>query len=114
MNRQTLTILPVTGVGKWSVGLILAMPVLFFIGASLARGVYSSVPAGKTILSDMAVRPALVLTMLAGMASGIAAFFTALLAIRQKEKALLVYAAGVIGAFLILFLTGELLVSCGG
>lgn len=114
MNRQTLTILPVTAVGKWSVGLILAMPLLFFFGAAFARWLYPSVPAGDTILSDIAVRPALALTMLAGMASGIAAFITAFVAVLEKERALLVYAAGLIGAFLIFFLAGELLISHGG
>lgn len=114
MNRKTLTILPVTTVGKWSVGLILAMPVLFFIGAAFARWLYPSIPAGNTILADITVRPALALTMLAGMASGIAAFITSILAIAKKEKALLVYAAGMMGAFLIFFLAGEVLISHGG
>ncbi|MCX7975924.1 MAG: hypothetical protein N2646_02515 [Bellilinea sp.] len=113
MNRKTLTILPVTAWGKWSVGLILAMPVLFFIGASFARWLYPSVTAGDTILSDITVRPALALTMLAGMASGIAAFITSILAIVKKETAVLVYAAGIIGAFLIFFLAGEVLASYG-
>jgi hypothetical protein len=54
------------------------------------------------------MRPALALTMLVGMASGISAFATGLLAIiRQKENALLVYISTVIGALLLLFLTGE-------
>jgi hypothetical protein len=70
---------------------------------------YESVPAGDTILKDIVVRPALALTMLAGMASGISAFVTGLITIiKQKERALFVYAATLVGALLILFLIGEL------
>ena len=105
-----ITILPKIRLGWWSLGLIVAMPVLFFIGMSFTNLLYESVPAGGTILNDIAVRPALALTMLAGMASGISAFVIGLIAIiRQKERAVLVYGATLIGAFLILFLLGELI-----
>jgi hypothetical protein len=94
---------------KWSVGLIVAMPMFFVIGPSFRRSLYESVPAGGTILADIAARPALALTMLAGMAAGISAFIVGLLAIvRQKENALLVYLSTVIGALLIVFLAGEI------
>jgi hypothetical protein len=47
------------------------------------------------------MRPALALTMLAGMVTGISAFITGLLAIvRQKENAILVYISTTIGALL--------------
>ena len=73
---------------------------------------YKSVPAGGTILKDITVRPALALTMLAGMVSGISAFIIGLIAIiKQKERALLVYGASLIRALLILFLLGEVLSS---
>jgi len=110
MKKGSWRILPVTSLGKWSVGLILAMPLLFIIGTSFTDTLYQSVPAGGTILADIAARPALALTMLAGMAAGISAFITGLLAVtRQRENALLVYAAGLIGAWLILFIAGEVL-----
>jgi len=100
--------MPKTTLGKWSLGLIAAMPVLFFIGPALSNLLYKSVPAGNTILEDIAGRPVLALMMLAGMVSGISAFITGLMAIiRQKEHASLVYAATMIGALLILFLLGE-------
>jgi hypothetical protein len=84
------------------------MPVLFFIGMSFTTLLYKSVPAGGSILKDVTVRPALALTMLAGMASGISAFIIGLIAIiRQKERALLVYGATLIGALLTIFLFGE-------
>jgi hypothetical protein len=110
MIKQPLNIMPKTTLGKWSVGLIVAMPILFIIGASFTNSLYRSVPAGGTILADIAARPALALTMLAGMVAGILAFIAGLLAIiRQKEHALLVYASSLIGALLVLFLAGEIL-----
>ena len=105
-----ISILPKIKPGWWSLGLAAAMPVLFFIGMSFTNSLYESVPAGGTILKDIAVRPALALTMLAGMASGISAFIIGLIAIiKQKERALLVYGATLIGALLIIFLIGELI-----
>ena len=102
--------MPKTALGKWSRGFIAAMPVLFFIGASFVNLLYKSVPAGNTILEDIARRPALALAMLAGTVSGISAFITGLIAIvRQKERAPLVYVATIIGALLLLFLIGEIL-----
>jgi hypothetical protein len=110
MTQQPLKILPITSLGKWSVGLIVAMPLLFIIGTSFTNLLYKSVPAGGTILADIAARPALALTMLAGMAAGISSFITGLLAIiQQKEHAVLVYVSSSIGALLVIFLSGEFL-----
>ena len=109
MTKLPWRIIPGTTAGRWSVGLIVAMPILFRIGSSFTNSLYESVPAGRTILADIAARPALALTMLAGMAAGISAFIVGLLAIiRQKERALLVYGSTVIGALLIVFLAGEI------
>jgi hypothetical protein len=102
--------LPQSKAGRWSVGLAILMPILFAIGASLVNVLYESVPAGGTILQDLVARPALVFAMLAGMAAGIAAFITGVVAIsRQHERALPVYAATTAGLLLILFLAGEFL-----
>ena len=101
---------PQTKIGKWSVGLIIAMPLLFIIGTSFTNSLYQSVPAGDTILADLAVRPMLALTMLSGMLAGILAFITGLVDIvRKKDRAVLVYIASLIGALLVIFLSGELL-----
>jgi hypothetical protein len=55
-------------------------------------------------------RPALALTMLAGMSAGVSAFITGLLAIiRYRDNSLLTYVSMVIGALLILFLSGEVI-----
>ena len=110
MMKGPWRITPTTTTGKWSVGLIVAMPILFVIGTSFTNSLYDSVPAGNTILADIATRPALALTMLGGMAAGISAFITGLLAIlNQKDNALLVYVSCSIGGLLLLFLVGEIL-----
>jgi hypothetical protein len=105
-----VNLIPKTKLGKWSLGLITVMPTLFFIGTSFTNSLYKSVPAGSTILEDIARRPALVFTMLVGMVTGISAFIVGLIAIiKQKERALLVYVATLIGMLLTLFLIGEVL-----
>ena len=102
-------IIPKSALGWWSVGLIIVMPILFVIGSSFSGSLYESVQAGGTLLADIAARPLVGLTMLAGMAAGISGFITGLLAIvKQKEQALLVYLSTVIGGLLILFLVAEL------
>ena len=110
MLKQPFRMLPTTVLGKWSLGLIIAMPILFVIGTSFVDTLYQNVPAGGTIIKDIAARPALSLPMLAGMAAGISAFITGLLAIvRKKDPAITVYVATIIGCFLIVFLAGEVL-----
>lgn len=110
MSKQPWSILPKTGLGRWLVGLILAMLLLFIIGTSYTTLLYPSVPAGGTILADIAARPALALIMLAGMAAGISAFLSSILAIlRRRERACLVYLSGAIGALLLFFLAAEFL-----
>jgi hypothetical protein len=110
MNKRTWRITPNTTLGKWSVVLIVVMPILFFIGTTLADLLYESVPGGGTIWADILARPALALTMLAGMGAGIGAFITGLLGmVRKKERAVLVYLSTVVGALLILFLAGEVI-----
>ncbi len=102
--------MPKTILGKWSLGLIIAMPLLFVFGSSLTNSLYKSVPAGGTIIADIVTRPALAITMLIGMASGISAFLTGLTAItKHKERNLLVFVATIIGAALLLFLIAEII-----
>lgn len=109
MPERSWRIIPRNRIGRWSVGLIAVMPILFVIGSSFSDSLYKSVPAGHTILADIAARPLLALTMLAGMAVGISGFITGLMAIvKQKENAFLVYISTVIGGLLTLYLVGEL------
>lgn len=110
MTKNFWNVIPKTTSGKWSVILIIVMPVLLLIGSSFSNSLYQSIPAGGTIFSDIAARPALALTMLAGMAAGILAFILGLIAvIRKKERALLVYVSTLVGALLIVFLLGEII-----
>ena len=110
MAKNTWRIMPATTAGKWSVGAAIVMPLMFVIGTSFTNSLYSSIPAGDTILADIAARPALALTMLAGMGAGISALIAGLVAIiRQKERSVLVFISSSIGALLVLFLAGEIL-----
>jgi len=102
--------MPKTTLGKWSIGLILAMFVLFFVGSSLTNSLYKSIPAGDTILKDIINRPGLAFSMLLGFGAGISAFVTGLTSIiKQKERTLLVFGATLIGAIMIVFLISEIL-----
>ena len=110
MTTHPSRIMPLTSLGKWSVWLIIAMPVLFVTGTFFTNSLYPSVPAGNTIMEDLAARPALALSMLAGMIAGVSAFITGVLAIvRHKDRTLLVVASSVVGALVVVFLTGEFL-----
>jgi len=109
MAANSWRIMPATTAGKWSVGAAIVMPFLFILGSSFTNSLYPAVPAGGTIAADIAARPALALTMLAGMGAGITALITGLVAIfRQKERAVLVLISSAIGAVLVLFLAGEI------
>lgn len=101
--------MPKTIFGRWSLGLIVGMPILFFIGSLLRDLLYKAVPAGGTIPEDILARPALALTMLGGMAFGILSFVAGIISIvKRKERALLVYIATIMGGLLISFLLGEI------
>lgn len=102
--------MPKTKLGKSSLGLIIAMPLFFIIGSIFVNTLYEAVPASDTLLGDLINRPSLSIPMLLGFASGISAFITGLIAVvRHKERAILVFASTLVGAFLIAFLLGELL-----
>lgn len=105
-----MSILPKTKLGGWSLGLIIAMPILMFIGISLNNTLYQSVTAGNGLIDDLTKRPALAVSMLTGIGAGITSFITGLIAIvKRKERALLVYLSTLIGALLILFIIGDLI-----
>jgi hypothetical protein len=69
-----VNLIPESNFGRWSVGLIVMMPILFYIGM-LFVDFYNFTPAGKTILKDIVGRPGVALSMLTGFVLGIAAFF---------------------------------------
>jgi len=99
-----------TGPGKWSVALIIFMPILFLLGITSMNILYPSIPAGNTIVEDLAARPALAISMLLGMAAGVAAFFTGAMAIMKlHDRTLSVFLATMFGALLIFLLLGEII-----
>lgn len=100
---------PDTHTGRWSLWLIIAMPLFFLLGSLFTNTLYASTPSGDSILLDIALRPALSLFMLSGMAAGVLAFFSGLLAIiRDKERSIFVFASTLIGSLMVLFLIGEI------
>lgn len=100
--------MPKTKLGKWSVGLGVALIALMFVGPTLDATLYKGVTAGNNILEDLSNRPLLAIPMLLAMLSGIMAFVTGLIAlIKYKERAVLVYLSTGLGALLPLFLIGD-------
>lgn len=110
MKEQSWRITPKTSLGWWSIGLIIATPILFLIGTSFMSSLYETIPAGGTVLDDIYARPAMALTILAGVLCGVLAFITGSLTIFQKkEKTILVYIATLLGALVTIFLLGEVI-----
>jgi len=98
-----------SNLGKWSIGLIVIVPILFYIGVSFV-GFYESVPAGETIPQDIIARPGVALPMLAGLFSGIAAFICGIIGIiRKKDYSVFVFISTVLGFFVLLWIIAEIL-----
>ena len=98
-------ILPQTKLGKWSVGLAIA-----FFGL-LATGMFEvqvlGQQGGKTFFDNAMLS----IPMLGAGASIVAAFFTGVASIwKQKERAILVFLATLLGLIGLWFLVGEILV----
>jgi len=104
-----IKIVPKGILGKWSVALIIMMPILFYIGMSFVD-FYESVPAGKTIPHDIIARPGVALPMLAGFVCGIAAFFTGIIDItKKKDYSILVFLSSAMGFLTLLWCFAEVL-----
>ncbi|MEE4194873.1 MAG: hypothetical protein V2J07_06720 [Anaerolineae bacterium] len=102
--------MPKTTLGKWSLILIVVMPVLLFVGTSLSGSLYEGVPAGDTLPQDILARPLLAVSMLAGFGCGIAALVTGLIAIlKEKERAGLVFVSTIIGGLTTILIIGQML-----
>ncbi len=101
--------MPKSKSGRWSLILIIVVTLLF-LGARVSMNTfYSDVSSGDTILADIVGRPLVALPMLAGMMSGIAAFVMGLMAIvKQKDRSILVVVSTLLGAFILLFVVGEI------
>jgi len=100
---------PKNYLGKWSLALIIIMPMLFCLGMNFVD-YYDSIPAGRTILQDIINRPGIALPMLTGFTTGIAGFIIGLIAIvRKKERAILVFLSTAIGFMVLLWVFAEIL-----
>lgn len=105
-----MTFLPKTQLGWWAVGLAVAVPALFTVGTTAMNLLYSDIPAGGSIVADVAARPGLAISMLLGIGSGLAAGVCGLLAIiRSQERSLALIVATIVGLFLWYFILGELI-----
>jgi hypothetical protein len=106
-----LNFLPQSYPGKWSVVLIIAMPVFLYIGMSFVS-FYEHVPAGRTIPHDIVTRPGIALPMLAGFASGIAAFSTGIAGIiKKKDVSVFVFLSTAVGFLTLLWCSAQILFS---
>jgi hypothetical protein len=106
---ENIKLLPKTILGKWSIALIVAMPIFFYIGMSFV-GFYESVPAGKTISHDIVVRPGVALPMLTGFVCGIAAFFIGIIGIaKKKDYSISVFLSTVAGFLTLLWCLAEII-----
>jgi len=104
-----INFVPKSNLGKWSIGLIIIVPILFYIGISFV-GFYESVSAGKTIMHDIIARPGIALSMLMAFFCGIAAFFCGVIGIiRKKDYSVFVFISTILGFFVLLWVIAEIL-----
>lgn len=100
---------PKSSLGKYSIGLILAMPILFYLGMSFVD-FYKFTPAGETILKDIISRPLIALPMLGGFFSGITSLILGLFGIiKNKDYSILVFMSTLIGFLVLLWVFAEIL-----
>jgi flagellar biosynthesis protein FliQ len=99
-----LHFVPKTRLGRWSIWFIIAF-ILLLISFQLL--VVSGQRGGDTFFSNLALS----VPMLVAAISGILAFFTGIISIiKNKERAVLVFVATIIGLFILVFVLGEFLV----
>jgi len=106
---ENIKFLPKTILGKWSIALIVAMPIFFYVGMSFV-GFYESVSAGTTIPADIVIRPGVALPMLSGFVCGIAAFFTGMIGVaKKKDYSIFVFLSTAVGFFTLLWCLAEII-----
>jgi len=106
---ENIKLMPKTILSKWSIVLIVTMPLFFYIGMS-SVGFYEFVPAGKTIPHDIVVRPGVALPMLTGFICGVVAFFAGIISItRKKDFSIFVFLSTAVGFFMLLWCLAEIL-----
>ena len=106
---ENIKLLPKTILGKWSIVLIVAMPIFFYVGMSFV-GFYESIPAGTTIPGDIIVRPGVALPMLSGFVCGIAAFLIGITGItKKKDYSIFVFLSTTAGFVMLLWCLAEVI-----
>ena len=95
-----LHLIPKTHLGQWSIWLITVFIVLFIIFQIL---VASGQRGGATFFSNLALS---IPMSIAGIA-GILAFFTGI--IKSKERSIIVFSSTIIGFFILVFVSAEIL-----
>jgi len=97
-----ITLLPKSTLGKWSIGLAIA--VFLFYCISLLKIVLGHQEGGEGFFSNLFIA---IPVVLAGL-SGVAAFFTGIIGIvKDKERSVFVFLAVLFGLFVLLFVLGE-------
>jgi len=105
---ENIKLLPKTLLGKWSIVLIVAMPLFFYVGMS-SIGFYESIPAGTTIPNDIVVRPGVALPMLGGFVCGITAFLIGTIVItKKKDYSIFVFLSTIVGFITLLWCLAEI------
>lgn len=100
-----MTTTPKTKLGKWSVGLVSAF---FLLAATGNLIIYLQGPRNDETFFD---NPLLSIVMLSAIVSAISGFVTGLIGITKgKERAVLVFAATLVGLFMLFFAVGEVVV----
>lgn len=101
-----LHFIPKTRLGQWSIWLITVFIVLFIVFLIL---VASGQRGGATFFSNLALS----IPMLIAGITGILAFFTGIIGIigiiKSKERSVLVFSSTIIGLFILVFVSAEIL-----
>ena len=98
-----LRFIPKTHLGQWSIWLITVFIVLFIVFQIL---VASGQRGGATFFSNLALS----IPMLIAVITGILAFFTGIIGIiKNKERSVLVFSSTIIGFFILVFVSAEIL-----
>lgn len=103
---MSLPTFPTKPVAKWSVRFLFAFLAAFVLSQVVFMFRVNN-PGGEDFVQ---FRPLLIAISLVVMASGLGAFVTAVYSlIKEKEKSALLYVSLLLGAFVIIFLLGEVL-----
>lgn len=101
--------MPSTGLGKWSVYLIIESIVSIILVTVFASTVYADIQYVETgIIGEFQNRPLMPIFGVLSILSGISAFILGLLAIfKKKDRSIAVIIATILGGIMLIFVVGE-------